>query len=127
VVDAVRGHTRARAAESAVIEPFDDDFGVESAARTALAEARSVARAGGLEPSVLGVPDVDAMLEEVRAARAAAWRYTATTGVAEAVAGWWRTARWLVLPLINLPLLVLLGHVGYRVVRAYVEGPLLPL
>ncbi|NVJ19873.1 50S ribosome-binding GTPase [Myxococcus sp. AM011] len=127
VVDAVRGHTRARAAESAVIEPFEDDFGVESAARTALAEARSIARAGGLEPSLLGVPDVETMLEEVRAARAAAWRYTATTGVAEAVARWWRTARWLVLPLINLPLFVLLGHVGYRVVRAYVEGPLLPL
>jgi hypothetical protein len=47
--------------------------------------------------------------------------------VAEAVAGWWRTARWLLLPLINLPLLALLGHVGYRVVRAYVEGPLLGL
>jgi hypothetical protein len=84
-------------------------------------------RAGGLEPSLLGVPDVDTLLDDVRAARAGAWRYTATTGVGEAVAGWWRTARWLVLPLINLPLLGLLGHVGYRVVRAYVEGPLLPL
>jgi hypothetical protein len=127
VVDAVRGHTRARAAESAVVEPFEDDFSVESAARLALAEARTVARAGGLEPALLGVPDVEVLLEEVRAARAGAWRYTATTGVAEAVAGWWRTARWLVLPLINLPLLALLGHVGYRVVRAYVEGPLLPM
>jgi energy-coupling factor transporter ATP-binding protein EcfA2 len=127
VVDAVRGHTRARAAESAVVEPFEDDFSVESAARLALAEARTVARAGGLEPALLGVPDVDVLLDEVRAARAAAWRYTATTGVAEAVAGWWRTARWLVLPLINLPLLALLGHVGYRVVRAYVDGPLLPM
>jgi energy-coupling factor transporter ATP-binding protein EcfA2 len=127
VVDAVRGHTRARAAESAVVEPFEDDFSVESAARLALAEARTVARAGGLEPALLGVPDLEVLLEEVRAARAGAWRYTATTGVAEAVAGWWRTARWLVLPLINLPLLALLGHVGYRVVRAYVEGPLLPM
>jgi len=126
-LDAVRGRTRARAAEAAVVEPFEDDFGVESAARTALAEARSVVRAGGLEPALLGVPDVDALLDEVRAARAGAWRYTATTGVGEAVAGWWRTARWLVLPLINLPLLALLGHVGWRVVRAYVEGPLLPM
>jgi hypothetical protein len=41
------------------------------------------------------------------------------------VSGWWRVARWLVLPLINLPLFALLGHVGYRVVRAYLEGPLL--
>ncbi|MCP3139851.1 GTPase [Pyxidicoccus xibeiensis] len=127
VADAVRGRTRARAAEAAVVEPFEDDFSAESAARTALAEARSVARAGGLEPSLLGVPDLDALLDAVRAARAGAWRYTATTGVAEAVAGWWRTARWLVLPLINLPLLALLGHVGWRVVRAYVEGPLLPM
>ncbi|AEI64301.1 GTPase [Corallococcus macrosporus] len=127
VVDVVRGHTRARAAESAVVEPFEDDFSAQAAARTALAEARSVARSSGLEPALLGVPDVDTLLEEVRMARAGAWRYTATTGVAEAVAGWWRTARWLVLPLINLPLLALLGHVGYRVVRAYVEGPLLPL
>ncbi|MCE9670953.1 50S ribosome-binding GTPase [Myxococcus stipitatus] len=127
VVDAVRGHTRARAAESAVVEPFEDDFGAESAARTALAEARSVVRSSGLDPALLGVPDVELMLEEVRAARASAWRYTATTGVGEAVAGWWRTARWLVLPLINLPLLALLGHAGYRVARAYVEGPLLPL
>ncbi|MFP2900999.1 hypothetical protein ACLEQD_32320, partial [Corallococcus sp. 4LFB] len=97
------------------------------AARTALAEARSVARTQGLEAEVLGVPDVEAMLAELRVARAGAWRYTASTAVAEAVARWWRTARWLVLPLINLPLLALLGHVGYRVVRGYVEGPLLPL
>jgi len=68
---------------------------------------------------------VPTLLEELKAARASAWRYTATTAVAEAVAQWWRTARWLVLPLINLPLLALLGHVGYRVVRAYLEGPLL--
>ncbi|QAT88639.1 tRNA modification GTPase MnmE [Corallococcus coralloides] len=127
VVDAVRDRTRARAAEVAVVEPFEDDFLAESAARTALAEARSVARTQGLEAEVLGVPDVEVMLAELRVARAGAWRYTASTAVAEAVARWWRTARWLVLPLINLPLLALLGHVGYRVVRGYVEGPLLPL
>ncbi|RKH73545.1 ATP-binding cassette domain-containing protein [Corallococcus interemptor] len=127
VVDAVRDRTRARAAEVAVVEPFEDDFLAESAARTALAEARSVARTQGLEAEALGVPDVDAMLAELRMARAGAWRYTASTAVAEAVARWWRTARWLVLPLINLPLLALLGHVGYRVVRGYIEGPLLPL
>ncbi|MBZ4372214.1 GTPase [Corallococcus sp. AS-1-6] len=127
VVDAVRDRTRARAAEVAVVEPFEDDFLAESAARTALAEARSVARTQGLEAEALGVPDVEVMLAELRVARAGAWRYTASTAVAEAVARWWRTARWLVLPLINLPLLALLGHVGYRVVRGYVEGPLLPL
>ncbi|MBJ6763630.1 50S ribosome-binding GTPase [Myxococcaceae bacterium JPH2] len=127
VVDAVRDRTRARAAEVAVVEPFEDDFSAESAARTALAEARAVARGSGLDAQTLGVPEVDSLLAELQVARAGAWRYTASTAVAETVAGWWRTARWLLLPLINLPLLALLGHVGYRVVRAYVEGPLLPL
>jgi hypothetical protein len=127
VLDAVRDKTRARAAESAVVEPFEDDLSVEAAARTALADARSLAHASGLSPEALGLPDVETLLAELKTARASAWRYTVTTAVAEAVAGWWRLARWLVLPLINLPLLALLGHVGYRVVRAYVEGPLLGL
>jgi energy-coupling factor transporter ATP-binding protein EcfA2 len=127
VLDAVRDKTRARAAESAVVEPFEDDLSVEAAARTALADARSLAHASGLSPETLGLPDVETLLAELKTARASAWRYTVTTAVAEAVAGWWRTARWLLLPLINLPLLALLGHVGYRVVRAYVEGPLLGL
>jgi hypothetical protein len=127
VLDAVRDKTRARAAESAVVEPFEDDLSVEAAARTALADARSLAHASGLSPEALGLPDVETLLAELKTARASAWRYTVTTAVAEAVAGWWRTARWLLLPLINLPLLALLGHVGYRVVRAYVEGPLLGL
>ncbi|WP_395811180.1 GTPase [Archangium minus] len=125
VLDAVRDKTRARAAETAVVEPFEDDLSVEGAARAALAEARSLAHASGLSPETLGLPDVETLLVELKSARASAWRYTVTTAVAEAVAGWWRLARWLLLPLINLPLLALLGHVGYRVVRAYLEGPLL--
>ncbi|WP_434391749.1 GTPase [Melittangium boletus] len=125
VLDAVRERTRARAAETAVVEPFEDDLAVESAARASLTEARSLAYAGGLTPEALGLPDLDTLLAELKAARASAWRYTLTTAVAGAVARWWRTARWLLLPLINLPLFALLAHVGYRVVRAYVEGPLL--
>ncbi|HVG57038.1 MAG TPA: GTPase [Hyalangium sp.] len=124
-LDAVRDKTRARAAEVAVVEPFEDDLAVESAARAALSEARAVAHASGLAPTMLGVPDTDTLLAELQAVRASTWRYTVTTAVAEAVSGWWRVARWLVLPLINLPLFALLGHVGYRVVRAYLEGPLL--
>ena len=125
VLDAVREHTRARAAQTAVVEPFEDDLAVEGAARAALTEARSLAHAGGMSPESLGLPDMETLLGELKAARASAWHYTLTTAVAGAVAGWWRTARWSLLPLINLPLLALLGHVGYRVVRAYVEGPLL--
>ncbi len=124
-LDVVRDKTRARAAEVAVVEPFEDDLAVESAARAALSEARAAAHASGLAPETLGVPDTDTLLAELQSTRASTWRYTATTAVAEAVSGWWRVARWLVLPLINLPLFALLGHVGYRVVRAYLEGPLL--
>lgn len=124
-LDAVRDRTRARAAETTVVEPFEDDLSVESAARAALTEARTVAHASGLSPETLGVPDTETLLADLQAVRASTWRYTATTAVAEAVARWWRVARWLVLPLINLPLFALLGHVGYRVVRAYLEGPLL--
>ncbi len=124
-LDAVRDRTRARAAETTVVEPFEDDLAVESAARAALTEARAMAHASGLAPETLGVPDTETLLAALQAVRASTWRYTATTAVAEAVARWWRVARWLVLPLINLPLFALLGHVGYRVVRAYLEGPLL--
>ncbi|WP_225411931.1 GTPase [Stigmatella hybrida] len=124
-LDAVRDRTRARAAETRVVEPFEDDLTVEAAARAALTEARSLAHAQGLAPETLGLPDTQTLLAELQAARAQTWRYTLTTAIAEAVAGWWRVARWTVLPLINLPLFALLGHVSYRVVRAYVEGPLL--
>ncbi|MDC0712765.1 50S ribosome-binding GTPase [Stigmatella sp. ncwal1] len=124
-LDAVRDKTRARAAETLVVEPFEDDLTVEAAARAALTEARAFSHASGLDPRMLGLPDTPALLAELQAARAQTWRYTVTTAIAEAVAGWWRVARWGVLPLINLPLFALLGHVGYRVVRAYVEGPLL--
>jgi len=126
-LDAVRQRTRAHAAESAMVEPFEDDLTLEAAARAALTEARAVAHASGLEPEALGVPDTQTLLAELHTVRASTWRYTATTAVAEAVSGWWRVARWLVLPLINLPLFALLGHVGYRVVRAYLEGPLLSM
>ncbi len=124
-LDVVRDKTRARAAEVAVVEPFEDDLAVESAARAALSEARAAVHASGLAPETLGVPDTDTLLAELQSVRASTWRYTATTAVAEAVSGWWRVARWVVLPLINLPLFALLGHVGYRVIRAYLEGPLL--
>jgi hypothetical protein len=124
-LEAVREHTRARAAEAVVVEPFADDAAVEGAARAALVEARSLAHASGLAPEVLGLPDMEALLGELKAVRESAWRYTVTAAVAEAVAGWWRLARWVLLPLLNLPLLALLGHVGWRVAHAYVQGPLL--
>ena len=124
-LDAVRERTRARAAESAVVETLEDDGTVEAAARTTVAEARALAHAAGLEPGGVGLPTTDEVLVQLAAARSGAWRYTEGSAVAEAVGGWWRLARWLVLPLINLPLFALLAHVGYRVVRAYVEGPLL--
>jgi hypothetical protein len=41
------------------------------------------------------------------------------------VSRWWRWARFILLPLVNLPLLALAGHVAWKVVRAYLEGPYL--
>nr|WP_228531151.1 MULTISPECIES: GTPase [Myxococcaceae] len=124
-LDAVRERTRAGAAERAVVETLEDDGTVEAAARTTVAEARALAHAAGLAPESVGVPAVGEVLAQLAAARSGAWRFTEGTAVGEAVARWWRGARWALLPLINLPLFALLAHVGYRVVRAYVQGPLL--
>ena len=126
-IEAVRTRTRAHAAEGAVAGPLEEGGDVEQAARTALAGPRTVAQARGLDPAELGLMELPTLLEELRTTRAAAWRFTESTGVAESVAHWWKTARWLLLPLINLPLLALLVHVAWTVGRAYVQGPLLGL
>ena len=54
------------------------------------------------------------------------WREVTGTMLDGAVQGWWRWARLLLVPLVQLPLLGLVGHVGYRVARAYWEGQWLP-
>ncbi|MDQ3264413.1 MAG: hypothetical protein M3Y59_12240, partial [Myxococcota bacterium] len=121
VVDRVRDEAHARSAERAVTSAgIEEGADTLSAARTATAHARAVAHARGVEPETLGIPPPLALAEELAAARARAWRYTEADAVAEAVARWWRWSRFVLLPLINLPLLALFVHVAYRVVTAYV-------
>jgi hypothetical protein len=123
-LDKVQEATRAKAAERRVVdaEEADDDGALAQAARAALAPARTAAHRLGLAPEAAGLTDADALLGELALARARAWRHTESGAVANAVGHWWRWARFVVIPLINLPLLALFAHVGYRVTRAYVEG-----
>lgn len=130
-VSTVLGHVqeraRAKAAEQRVVaaDATDEDGRLAPHARAALAGARAAAHRAGLSPELAELPDVAAMLAALGELRAAAWRATEDAAVARAVASWWRWARWLLLPIINLPLLGLFGHVVYQVVRAYVFGPYL--
>ena len=124
-LEAIRAQTRAHAARTQVVEEAPGGDIALRAARIALSPARTVASAAGLPPEDAGLPSSDALAAGFQSLREEAWARTEGSAVAEAVAGWWRWARWLILPLVNLPLLALLGHVAYRVVRAYLEGPLL--
>src|SRR5690606_30605450 len=86
----------------------------------------SVAASKGLSPEEVGLPDSESLAVRFQVLREEAWTRTEGSAVAEAVSRWWTWARWLLLPLVNLPLLALLAHVAWKVVRAYIEGPHLP-
>ena len=102
-------------------EALVDDVAV-SAAQAGTVSARAAAGAEGLNAKDAGIPPVELVAESFARARAAVWEATSTLGLAEAVRRWWRIARYILLPLVNLPLLALFVHVGYRVVRGYIEG-----
>ncbi len=123
----IQEKTRSVAAQERVLTGAraDEDPTLTHAARAALAEARTAAHRLGLAPEQLGLSDPDELLVNLAEVRAAAWQQTEQRGVTEAIIAWWRWARLLLLPLVNLPLLALLGHVGYRVAKAYVYGPYL--
>lgn len=122
VLDEVAAHTRGRAtrARMALAEPL-----LEGQARAALAPARARAEALGVAPARLSLPTPEDFAVRLLQLRADAWRDLEGTAVEEAVAGWWRWARVLLLPLLQLPLLLLFVDVGFRTVRAYLFGPLL--
>lgn len=122
-VDRLQAHTRAQAAEQRV-RATDEDAGLVPVARAALTSARQRLSASGIDPAV-ALPSVEEVHAEVSELRASALRYVEGTAVSRAVARWWGWARWLLMPLINLPLLALFAHAAYRVVRAYLFGPLL--
>ncbi len=125
VADKVQSAARARAAEGWVVRT-DDDGTVASHARAAVGGVRSAANLLGISPEKAGVPQVEDVLAALLEVRANAWRHIEGQAVGLTVARWWAWAKWLLVPLLNLPLLVLLGHVAFKVVQAYLFGPLLP-
>lgn len=119
--DKVQEHTRARAAERRAVEAADADGVLLPLARTALAPVRSAVQASGLSPDALGLVTPEALTERLATLRAQAWNFTGSQALAAEVSRWWKWSRWVLVPLVNLPLLGLLGDVAYRVVRAYLE------
>jgi energy-coupling factor transporter ATP-binding protein EcfA2 len=123
VLDEVQSHTRARATRARMAggeEPV-----LEAQARLALTKARATAQAAGGEAEAFGLPSPEAWAAQLSQVRAAAWRDVEGFGVEAAVGRWWRWARLLLLPLVQLPLLLLFADVAQRTVRAYLFGPLL--
>ncbi len=123
VLDEVQARTRARATAERMSgggEPL-----LEAEARAALTPARAAAQRQGVEPAALGLPTPEAWAATLERTRAAAWRDVEGFGVEQAVARWWRWARLLLFPVVQLPLLVLLTDVAFRTLRAYLLGPLL--
>jgi hypothetical protein len=123
VLDEVQARGRQAAAERMVAT---SDGVLDGLARQALSPARAVAAERGLPADATGLPDHPAWVARLASARALAWREVTGPMLDGAVQGWWRWARLVLVPLVQLPLLVLVGHVGYRVARAYWEGKWLP-
>ena len=123
VLDEVQSRGRQAAAERVVAA---SDGALDTLAREALAPARAVAAERGLPPEVTGLPEHPAWVARLAGARALAWREVTGSMLDGAVQAWWKWARLLLVPLVQLPLLGLVGHVGYRVARAYWEGKWLP-
>jgi energy-coupling factor transporter ATP-binding protein EcfA2 len=124
VLDEVQARGRGAAAERTLLAASDG--ALDALARQALGPARTAASARGLAPEMLGLPTHPAWVASLAGARALAWREISGGALSEAVTRWWQWARFLLLPLVQLPLLALVAHVGYRVVRAYWEGAWLP-
>ncbi len=120
-IDALKDQTLAASADRRVVS--EEDPALAEATSNAVAAARAAAYQRGLSPEALGLPTGPALLARLQELRAAAWSYTERDAVSRVVHGWWRWARLLLLPLINLPLFALLCHVAYNVVRSYLWGP----
>ncbi len=119
-VDKLAERSRAKAAEAQVLaRDASQAPAISEAARSAIAAPRSLAHTLGLSPERLLLPELAELLAALTAIREAAFAYTRDEAIAEAANRWWRWARWLLLPLVNLPLLALFADVAYRVVRGY--------
>lgn len=121
VVNAVQDRTRASSAEGVVVSGGEEDAAVGQLARAAVGPARQRVVAAGLTPEQVRVPEVPAVLALLTALRASCFTYAQTEAISNSVSRWWKWARWLLLPLVNLPILALGADVTYRVVRGYLE------
>ena len=121
----LQDHTRAAAAQERVVAADEDEGETARAARGVVAAARAEALRRGVDPGSLAVPEAPALQSRLRTLREEAWRFTQERAVAQTVARWWRWARFLLLPVVNLPLLALGVDVGVRAGRAYLYGPYL--
>lgn len=124
VLDEVQARGRGAAAERSLVGASDGTL--DGLARQALGPARTAASARGIAPETLGLPTHPAWVASLAGARALAWQEISGGALSEAVTRWWQWARFLLLPVVQLPLLALVAHVGYRVARAYWEGAWLP-
>ena len=123
VLDEVQARGRQDAAERILAGA---DGVLDALARQALAPARAAAATRSIPPGVSGLPDHLGWVATLAGARALAWREVTGSMLDGAVQGWWRWARLLLVPVVQLPLLGLVAHVGYRVARAYWEQRWLP-
>jgi energy-coupling factor transporter ATP-binding protein EcfA2 len=125
VLDKIKEQTRATSADRRVVT--SENPALIQAVRASVTSARAAAQQEGVDPQLVAIPTVDELLQGLREVREGAWAYVEQDAMERAVGRWWRWARFILLPVINLPLLVLLGHVAYNVVRAYLFGPYLEM
>jgi energy-coupling factor transporter ATP-binding protein EcfA2 len=118
LLNRIQQHTLERSAHRRMEEVSASDPSAR-AAGLALAGAQNDALQRGGDA---GLPEVTALAGELSKLRAEVWDSTSTLGLAEAVTRWWKVARFVLLPVVNLPLLALFGHGAYSVVRGYLEG-----
>lgn len=118
LLNRLQQHTLARGAQRRMEEGSSGEPSLR-AAQLALAGAQNDALQEGADA---GLPEATAVAREFSNVRAVVWEVTSTLGLAEAVTRWWKVARFILLPVVNVPLLALFGHVAYVVVRGYLAG-----
>jgi len=119
-IDKLKEHTLASSADRQVVSA--ESPALLQAVRSAVTSARTAAHHEGVDTERISLPAVEELLTALQALRESAWAFTERDAVEQAVSRWWKWARFILLPVVNLPLLVLVGHVAYNVIRAYWEG-----
>lgn len=120
-VNAVQDRTRAKSAENVVVGN-DEELAAAQWLRGAITAPRQRALAADLSPSQFQIPELALMAEALTGLRASAFTYAQNDAISESVSRWWKWARWILLPVVNLPLFALGGDVAWHVVRGYLSG-----